>query len=105
MRPCNSGRQKLCAIEIKRGFCACSQPGCPALLVVAFQVITLPVEFNASARAIRLLGDTGILSDQENSGAKKVLGAAAMTYVASVLASLLQLLRLVILFGGRRRDE
>ena len=75
------------------------------VLVVAFQVITLPVEFNASARAIRLLGDTGILSDQENSGAKKVLGAAAMTYVASVLASLLQLLRLVILFGGRRRDE
>ncbi len=75
------------------------------VLAVAFQVITLPVEFNASARAVRLLGETGILSEQENSGAKKVLKAAAMTYVASVLASLLQLLRLVILFGGRRRDD
>lgn len=70
---------------------------------VLFQIITLPVEFNASARAVRLLGDTGILMDREVDGTKKVLGAAALTYVAAALASILQLLRLVILFGGRGR--
>lgn len=73
---------------------------------VLFQIITLPVEFNASARAVRLLGDTGILMDREVDGTKKVLGAAALTYVAAALSSILQLLRLVILFGGRgRRDD
>lgn len=72
---------------------------------VLFQIITLPVEFNASARATKLLAETGILSQQEVGGTKKVLGAAALTYVAAALSSVLQLLRLIILFGGRRRDE
>lgn len=72
---------------------------------VLFQLITLPVEFNASNRAVRLLEETGILAGQEVDGTKKVLGAAALTYVAAAAASILQLLRLVILFGGRRRDQ
>ena len=75
------------------------------VLAIAFQVITLPVEFNASSRAIRLLESQGILAGQEVDGTKKVLGAAALTYVAAVASSLLQLLRLVILAGGRRRDD
>lgn len=75
------------------------------VLAVLFQVITLPVEFNASARAVKLLDQVGILQGQEVDGTKKVLGAAALTYVAAVAASLLQLLRLVILFGGRRRND
>lgn len=73
--------------------------------VVLFQVITLPVEFNASSRAVRLLGDVGILQGQEVDGTKKVLGAAALTYVAAVAASVLSLLRLVLLFGGRRNHD
>ena len=72
---------------------------------VAFQLITLPVEFNASRRALRLLEDQGILGQQELPYTKKVLGAAALTYVASAAASILQLLRLILLFGGRRRDD
>ncbi|MCC8045632.1 MAG: zinc metallopeptidase [Clostridiales bacterium] len=72
-------------------------------LAVLFQVVTLPVEFNASSRAMRLLEDTHILGEQELSAGRKVLGAAAMTYVAGLAASALQLLRLVILSGGRRR--
>ncbi len=75
------------------------------VLAIAFQVITLPVEFNASSRAIRLLESQGILAGQEVDGTKKVLGAAALTYVAAVASSLLQLLRLVILAGGRRSDD
>lgn len=71
---------------------------------VLFQLVTLPVEFNASSRAIQILGDTGILYDNELRQSKKVLNAAALTYVAAAAASILQLLRLVILFGGRRRD-
>lgn len=73
-------------------------------LAVIFQLVTLPVEFNASSRAIAILGDTGILYSDELSKTKKVLGAAALTYVAAAAASILQLLRLVLLFGGRRRD-
>lgn len=73
-------------------------------LVVAFQLITLPVEFNASARAIRILGDTGILYEDELKSTKKVLGAAALTYVAGAAATILQLIRLLFLFGGRDRD-
>lgn len=69
-----------------------------------FQFLTLPVEFNASARAVRILGDTHMLMDEELKQTKKVLSAAAMTYVAAAAASVLSLLRLVILFGGRRRD-
>lgn len=73
--------------------------------VVLFQLITLPVEFNASSRAVRLLDDVGILQGQEVDGTRKVLGAAALTYVAAVAASVLQLLRLVLLFGGRRNND
>lgn len=73
-------------------------------LSVLFQLITLPVEINASTRAVRVLGDTGILGEVENNGVKKVLTAAAFTYIASLAASILQLLRLIILSGGRRRD-
>ena len=69
-----------------------------------FQLVTLPVEFNASARAVAILGDTHMLSDTELGYTKKVLSAAAMTYVAAAAASILSLLRLVLLFGGRRRD-
>lgn len=75
------------------------------VLALLFQVITLPVEFNASGRAIELLDQLGILSEQELPHTRKVLGAAALTYVAAVAASLLQLLRLLILFGGRRKDD
>lgn len=76
---------------------------CAALL---FQIVTLPVEFNASARALRMLDETGIMGRQEIRGTKKVLRVAAMTYVAAVIGSLLQLLRLLILSGAfRRRDD
>lgn len=73
-------------------------------LAVLFQLVTLPVEFNASRRALVMLRDQGILGDQELGYTKKVLGAAALTYVASAAAAILQLLRIVLLFGGRRRD-
>lgn len=66
-----------------------------------FQLVTLPVEFNASARAIAALDGEGLLDEDELPGAKKVLRAAALTYVASLLMSLLQLLRFVLIFIGR----
>lgn len=72
---------------------------------VLFQLVTLPVEFNASSRALALLGEQGILSESELPYTRKVLKAAALTYVASAAAALLQLLRLLLLFGGRRRDD
>lgn len=75
------------------------------VLAILFQVITLPVEFNASRRAVALLDQTGILAGAEVGQTRKVLGAAALTYVAAVAASLLQLLRLLILTGGRRRND
>nr|WP_317283297.1 zinc metallopeptidase [uncultured Sellimonas sp.] len=71
---------------------------------VLFQIVTLPVEFNASNRAIRILGDANILYPDELSAAKKVLGAAALTYVAGAASAILQLLRILILTGGRRDD-
>ncbi len=71
---------------------------------VLFQLVTLPVEFNASRRAVARLGETGILSSEELPHTKKVLNAAALTYVASAAGVILQLLRLILLFGGRRRD-
>lgn len=74
-------------------------------LAVLFQLVTLPVEINASSRALKMLQSTGILGSDETKGARKVLTAAAMTYVAALAASILQLLRLVILAGGRRRDD
>ncbi len=74
-------------------------------LSVLFQVVTLPVEFNASNRAVRLVDELGILYGEEVKGTRKVLGAAAWTYVAAAASTILQLLRLIILFGGRRRND
>lgn len=73
-------------------------------LAVLFQLVTLPVEFNASSRALDILETTGIFGTEELKYTRKVLGAAALTYVASAASSILQLLRLVLLFGGRRDD-
>ena len=73
-------------------------------LAVLFQLVTLPVEFNASARALKMLGDNRLIAQEEVKGAQKVLVAAALTYVAALAASVLQLLRLIILAGGRDRD-
>ena len=72
---------------------------------VLFQLVTLPVEFNASKRAVARLGETGILQEEELRQSKKVLDAAALTYVAAAAASLLQLLRLILIFGGGRRRD
>ena len=71
---------------------------------VLFQLVTLPVEFNASSRALKMLGSSGMLGNDEVKGARKVLTAAALTYVAALASSILQLLRLIILAGGRDRD-
>lgn len=72
-------------------------------LVAVFQFATLPVEFNASRRAIKVIEESDILGEDETAGAKKVLGAAAMTYVAALVVSLANLLRYVLIFN-RRRD-
>lgn len=72
-------------------------------LSVLFQLVTLPVEFNASSRALNLLERTGILAGQEVGQTRQVLSAAALTYVAAAAASILQLLRVILLFGGGRR--
>ena len=74
-------------------------------LCVLFQMVTLPVEFNASARALQALDATGILYPEELEGAKKVLRAAAMTYVAATFTALMSLLRLLLIFGNRRNDH
>jgi len=73
-------------------------------LMAVFQLVTLPVEFNASARALKTLDRDAILTRDEVGSAKKVLSAAAMTYVAALLVSLAQILRLLLIVGGRRRD-
>jgi len=73
-------------------------------LTAVFQAVTLPVEFNASSRALEMVEQYGILGNEEVGHTKKVLSAAAMTYVAAAAASILQLLRLVLLFGRRSRD-
>ncbi|MBN1685077.1 MAG: zinc metallopeptidase [Spirochaetales bacterium] len=70
-------------------------------VAVIFSVLTLPIEFNASSRALRLLGSSGVMTQDELGGARKVLNAAAMTYVASALASVLTLLRLILLSRSR----
>ena len=72
-------------------------------LTVIFQLVTLPVEFNASHRAIVKVEEYGLLGSEEVSGGKKVLTAAALTYVAGAASSALQLLRLILLYGGNRR--
>ena len=71
---------------------------------VLFQLVTLPVEFNAAGRALKLLSETGILQKDEVSDTRKVLSAAALTYVAAAATAVLQLLRLLRLFGGNDRD-
>lgn len=68
---------------------------------VLFQLVTLPVEFNASSRALRILGDSGMMAETELKGTKKVLQAAALTYVASCAAIILQLIRLLLIIGVR----
>lgn len=72
---------------------------------LVFQLVTLPVEFNASRRAMAAIEQTGILTDEERAGARKTLTAAALTYVAATAAALAQLLRLLVLFGGRNRSK
>ena len=72
---------------------------------LVFQLVTLPVEFNASRRALRAIESGELLTSEERRGARKTLTAAAMTYVAATAVSLAQLLRLIMLFGGRRRDD
>lgn len=72
-------------------------------LSVLFTLITLPVEFNASSRALKIIKETGMLSETEYPGAKAVLTAAAMTYVAAACTALLQLLRLILIANSRRR--
>ena len=105
---CNIGSQ-LSIILIILGLFLYSQPlfGLGVILfslAVVGQIVTLPVEFNASHRAIVSLRETHLLDEEELRGAKKVLSAAAMTYVAALLVSLAQLLRFLLAFGGRRRD-
>ena len=73
-------------------------------LALLFQLVTLPVEFNASRRAIQILSEGGLLTEEEVPMARHVLFAAALTYVAAALSTFLQLLRLILLFGGHRRD-
>mgnify|MGYP005797638471 FL=1 len=73
-------------------------------LVTVFQLITLPVEFNASRRALATLDEYGMVNDYEHEGVRKVLSAAALTYVAALIVSLANLLRLILPFGGRRDD-
>ena len=73
-------------------------------LAVLFQIVTLPVEFNASSRALHMVEQYGILGSNEVVHTKKVLSAAAMTYVAAAASSILQLLRLILLFGRRNND-
>lgn len=69
--------------------------------VVVFQLVTLPIEFNASARAMRVIDETGMLNSAEQRGARKVLTAAAMTYVAALLVSIMSLLRLILKYNSK----
>jgi hypothetical protein len=75
-------------------------------LTVIFALVTLPVEFNASRRAVQMLNGSGLITQEEEKGVRKVLNAAAMTYMASAIGALLQLLRLLLLSRGvsSRRD-
>lgn len=74
-------------------------------LSLVFQLITLPVEFNASRRALEAIQQNSILTDEELTGARKTLSAAALTYVAATATALAQLIRLLVLFGGKRRRD
>jgi len=72
------------------------------LVILLFQLVTLPVEFDASKRALKLIKEYGMVGDNEHSGAKKMLTSAALTYVASVVSTIMELLRLVLMSGRRR---
>ena len=72
------------------------------IAILLFQLVTLPVEFNASARALKLIEEYGIVTKDEHSGAKKMLTSAALTYVAGVLSTLMEILRYVFILTGRR---
>ena len=74
-------------------------------LSLVFQLVTLPVEFNASRRAMQAIENSNLLTQEEQRGARKTLTAAALTYVAATAVSLAQLLRLIMIFGGRRRRD
>ena len=74
-------------------------------LSLVFQLVTLPVEFNASNRALRAIADSNLLTEDEQAGARKTLRAAALTYVAATAVAFAQLLRLILLFGRRRRND
>ena len=74
-------------------------------LVTVFQLITLPVEFNASRRALQTLENYNMVTEQEQEGVQRVLTAAALTYVAALIVSVANLLRLILLFGGRRDER
>ena len=74
-------------------------------LSLVFQLVTLPVEFNASSRALAAIENGQLLTDEELRGARKTLRAAALTYVAATAVALAQLLRLLAIFGGRRRND
>ena len=74
-------------------------------LSLVFQLVTLPVEFNASRRALAAISSGNLLTEEEQKGARKTLTAAALTYVAATATALAQLLRLIVLFGGRRRND
>ena len=78
--------------------------GCFGLSLV-FQLVTLPVEFDASRRAMAAIAQSELLTEEEQRGARKTLSAAALTYVAATAVALSQLLRLLILFGGRRKND
>ena len=71
------------------------------VIILLFQLVTLPVEFNASHRALKLIKEYGIVREDEHSGAKKMLTSAALTYVAGVLSAIMQILRLLLMFTGR----
>lgn len=71
------------------------------VIILLFQLATLPVEFNASSRALKLIKDYGIVNKDEHSGSKKMLTSAALTYVAGVLSTLMEIFRLVLMFTGR----
>ena len=71
------------------------------VIILLFQLVTLPVEFNASSRALKLIKEYGIVNDDEHSGAKKMLTSAALTYVAGVLSTLAEILRYILIFTGR----
>ena len=97
---------KFAFIALMLGLALYSQPmfGLGIILfgvTTLFQLVTLPVEFDASARALGTIDGTGLLEEEERQGAKKVLTAAALTYVAALLMSLLQLLRYLLIFAGR----